>query len=151
MKAGAALLLVAVAAAAARAQSPSPALAEFDRAGRAIAAAGCARPIEEKTTRVGETKDEMRSLDCRSHRIAYYVAAGREQPMALVVVQGRSPALPGGLGPGSTPADVQAVLGAPAERRTHVLVYLPRPRDRIVFEFDDNERVRAVSFSWDVD
>ena len=151
MKAGAALLVLLAAAPAARAQSPSPALAELDRAARAIAAAGCARPIEEKTTRVGETKDEMRSLDCRSHRIAYYVAAGREQPMALVVLAALSPALPGGLGPGSTPADVQAVLGAPAERRTHVLVYLPRPRDRIAFEVDENGRVRAVSFIWDVD
>jgi len=143
-RAAAALLL------AAPAWAQSPALLELDRTARVMAAAGCAHPAEEKSTRVGNTDDEMRSVDCRSHRIAYYRSGGREQPMALVV-QGRGTQLPPALAPGSKPADVMAVLGAPAERREHTLVYLPRPRDRISFEIDDNERVRAVSFSWDTE
>lgn len=133
------------------------ALLELDRAGRAIAAMPCKRPLEQKISQVGATGDEMRALDCGSFRIASYVArntAGeRETPMALVV-QGPGPDLPAGIALGMAAAEVVQRLGPPARRKPSSLGYLLDPArpggDMISFELDD-ERVRAVSWSWRVE
>jgi hypothetical protein len=136
-------------------------LAEIDRAGRAIVAAGCARPVESKTSRVGGGSsgavDEMRAIDCRSFRAATWVerdaAQQRSAPMALVVL-GVEPRLPAGIAVGATPAQVQALLGMPGLHRGHSFGYaLGRaqpPRDTLTFELVDG-RVSAISWNWAVD
>jgi len=151
-------LLLALLAVPAWGQGPMPtALAELDRAGRSIAAARCARPVENKTSQVGGSRDEMQSVDCRTFRVALYVAhqggTVRESPMALVVL-GDGPALPRGLAVGSEPAAVQALLGPPTRQRGDSFSYLLDPSrpagDSITFEVDAG-RVRAISWSWSVD
>jgi len=135
----------------------NPALAELDRAGRAMAAARCARPVESKASRVGGSQDEMQSIDCRSFRVAIYVAhdAGngsgpRESPMALVVL-GHAAGLPAGLAVGVAPTAVQALLGVPSRQRGDSFSYLLDPSrpagDSITFEVEA-DRVRAISWSW---
>jgi hypothetical protein len=138
------------------AQERAP-LLELDRAGRAIAAQPCRRPLEQKVSQVGRTGDEMRALDCGSFRIAIYVvrvAAGeREMPMALVV-QGPGPELPAGIALGMAAPEVVQRLGPPWRQKPSSLSYLLDPArpggDMISFELED-ERVRAVSWSWRVE
>ena len=136
-------------------------LAELDRTGRAIVAAGCAHPAERKTSLVGGAADggvdEMRSIDCRSFRAATWVerraAQERVAPMALVVL-GNEPRLPAGIAVGATPAQVQALLGMPSLHLGHAFGYaLGRahpPRDTLTFELVDG-RVSAISWNWAVD
>jgi hypothetical protein len=132
------------------------ALRELDSAGRAIAAQPCPRPQEQKSSKVGNTGDEMRALDCGSFRIAIYVAqtsdGQRETPMALVVL-GPGPGLPAGTAPGATVAEVLQRLGLPSRQKPSSLSYLLDPArpggDMISFELD-GERVRAVSWNWRV-
>lgn len=135
-------------------------LAELDRAGRAIVAAGCAHPVERKTSRVGGTAgedDEMHSIDCRSFRAATWVerrgAEPRIAPMALVVL-GVEPRLPTGIAVGETPAQVQALLGTPTLHLGRSFGYAlgrGRPaRDTLTFELVEG-RVSAISWNWAVE
>ena len=132
-------------------------LLELDRAGRAIAAQPCKRPLEQKISQVGQTGDEMRAVDCGGYRIASYVtrsAAGeRDTPMALVV-QGPGPELPAGIALGMAAPEVVQRLGPPSSRKPSSLSYRLDPArpggDMISFELEDG-RVRAVSWSWRVE
>ena len=133
------------------------ALLELDRAGRAIAAQPCKRPLEQKNSKVGSTGDEMRAFDCGSHRVASYVArtssGEHEMPMALVVL-GPGLELPGGIAPGMALTEVVQRLGPPSRQKPGSLSYLLDPTrpggDMISFELD-GERVRAVSWNWRVE
>lgn len=150
MKRGAALLALAFTGAAA--QDGGSALAGLDRAGRAIAAAGCARPVEDKTSTVAGG-EQMRALDCGAFRIASVVTPQGERPMALVVLAD-GPALPAGLSIGMDAGPLRTRFGAPAHEGANSLSYRLDPSrpggDSITFELDAG-RLRAVSFNWRVD
>jgi hypothetical protein len=132
-------------------------LLALDRAGRAIAAARCARPQEVKVSQVGSTGDEMHAIDCRTFRLAVYAerigATLREAPMALVV-QAEIAGLPDGLAVGADPAAVLARLGPPTHQRGDSFSYLLDPSrpagDSITFEIEAG-RVRAIAWNWKVD
>jgi len=134
---------------------PAP-LAELDAAGRALAGRGCTRPVESKVS-VAAGGEEMQSIDCRTFRVARVVVreggAAREAPMALVVL-GEVDGLPPGLAVGADAAAVERRLGAPARRAGSSLGYLLDPArpggDSITFEVEAG-RVRAISWSWQVD
>ena len=154
----AAVLLALGLASGATAQALLPTLAELDRLGREIAQQPFPRPIEVKTSllpnpRKPGTPDEMRSTDCRGLRVAHFVsnegAAPRVMPMELVLEQAH-PRLDARLAPGAAEATVREVLGAPTVVRGKALGYRLSGRDTLVFELFEG-RVRAVTWSWDVD
>jgi hypothetical protein len=154
----AALWLLLAAAGAARAQALLPSLAELDRLGREIATQACPRPQEVKSSfvpnpRRPDTRDEMRSTDCRGFRVAHYIANDstppRVLPMELVVEQPLA-RLDARLAPGASEASVRELLGAPATVRGPTLGYALGARDTLLFELFEG-RVRAVTWSWDVD
>jgi hypothetical protein len=100
-----------------------------------------------------DTADEMRSIDCRSHRIALYVSHAveppRELPMELVIDQFH-PRLDARIAVGATAASVRAGLGAPSSTRGGSFGYAIGKRDTLTFEVWSG-RIRAVTWSWDVD
>jgi hypothetical protein len=154
----AALLALLAAAGAAQAQATPAALAELDRLGREIATQACPRPQEVKSSfvpnpRRPDTRDEMRSTDCRGFRVAHYIVGDstppRVLPMELVIEQPHA-RLDARIAPGATEASVRAVLGAPASARGPTLGYALGARDTLLFELFEG-RVRAVTWSWDVD
>jgi hypothetical protein len=161
MKHAALLAMLTAAAGAAQAQATLPTfptLAELDRLGREIATQACPRPQEVKSSfvpnpRRPDTRDEMRSTDCRGFRVAHYIANDstppRVLPMELVVEQPLA-RLDARLAPGASEASVRAVLGAPATVRGPTLGYALGTRDTLLFELFEG-RVRAVTWSWDVD
>lgn len=158
MRRTAAALLVLCGTPGVHAQAPLPTLAELDRLGREIAQQPCPRPVEVKTSllpnpRKPGTPDEMRSTDCRGLRVAHFVsnegAAPRVLPMELVLEQ-PIPRLDPRLAPGASEASVREVLGAPTVVRGKALGYRLAGRDTLVFELFEG-RVRAVTWSWDVD
>lgn len=153
-----AALLVAATSAAAQPLPWPPTLADLDRFGRSVAASRCARPLEQKSSFLPtpgrpDAADEMRSVDCRSWRVATYVSRSggtpREQPMELVFVAADAQ-LDARLGVGADEAAVLAALGPPAARPAGNLRYDLTPRDTLSFELWQG-RVRAVSWSWHVD
>ena len=158
MKRAATLLLAAAGAAAAHGQTPPPTLAALDRLGRTIAEQPCPRPVEVKSSLLANPRnpaapDEMRSTDCRGLRVAHFVSnagpAPRVLPMELVLEQPH-PGLDARLAPGASETAVRELLGAPTLARGRALGYALSPRDTLVFELFEG-RVRAVSWSWDVD
>ncbi len=131
------------------------ALQALDSAGRAIAAAGCTRPREAKTSQVGSSGDEMQAIDCRSFRLAIYKPrGGAAAPMELVVLAADGPALPAlppCCGVGADAAAVQAQLGPPARQHGGSFSYRLGAAgpggDSITFETEGG-LVRAVVWSW---
>ncbi|MFN0186399.1 MAG: hypothetical protein ACKVQR_21510 [Aquabacterium sp.] len=138
---------------------PASALAALDVAGRAIAAAGCPRPLEVRSRYLPDparpqVRDEMVSTDCRGWRVAVYrpgAVAGSDRPLS-VVVEDHHPLLLPPLEVGATEAAVRATLGEPAQRFGANLSYrLPgREADRVTFEIEAGI-VRVISFNWSVD
>lgn len=142
----------------ARAADGELTLAALDRIGRAIVVERCARPTEVKTVQIraetpGAPDDEMESTSCQGLRMAVYrVNATRpahERPMSLVL-EAAHPKLPAALGVGATADGVRASLGAPAAVLGDNLVYALAARDTVTFEVQAG-RVRAVTWTWDVD
>lgn len=140
----------------------SESLAAIDRIGRTIAAEKCERPVEVKQSfvrnpTVADVADEMQSTTCRGWRVAVYRSLSttppRELPMS-VVVEAAHPRLAPAWSVGTTPAQVQAVLGVPFARRGESFGYSldsARPgRDTLDFEVREG-LVRAVTWTWDVD
>jgi hypothetical protein len=154
----AAFLLALAGAAAAWAQAPGPTLAELDRIGREIALQSCPRPQEVKSSflpnqRRRDARDEMRSIDCRGFRVAHYLVGDTDPPRLLpmeLVVEQPHPRLDTRLAPGATEAAVRAALGEPTIVRGPTLGYALGARDTLVFELFGG-RVRAVTWSWDVE
>jgi hypothetical protein len=147
-----------LAASAVQAQAPQPTLAALDRLGREIALQACPRPQEVKSSflpnlRRSDARDEMRSIDCRGFRVAHYLVGDTDPPRLLpmeLVVEQPHPGLDARLAPGATEATVRAALGAPTVVRGPTLGYALGARDTLVFELFGG-RVRAVTWSWDVD
>lgn len=131
-------------------------LAALDRAGRAMAAARCPRPVEVLTRFLNDPlrpaeRDEMSTFDCRELRVTLLKAAGstQEQPVS-VVVQGHHPLLLAPLEVGAATLAVLAALGEPERRFGPHLSYRLHPqreRDRVTFEIESGV-VRAISFAW---
>lgn len=135
-----------------------PPLRALDAAGRALVAARCAHPQEVKTSQVMGTADQMQAIDCRSFRLALYLAyagGGRSHESAMgLVVTARGPALPAGFAVGMAAADVPRLLGPPTVAHAHSLRYLldaSRPTgDSITFEIRAAQ-VQTIAWNWRVD
>ena len=146
------------AAIAATAAEADPTIVSLDRIGRAIVAQKCARPIEVKTVLIraekpGSPDDEMESTACPGLRIAVYrsneTKPPRVRPMSLVLEQAH-PELAAAVTVGAAADGVRATLGAPTVMLGDNLVYALAARDTITFEIQAG-RVRAVTWTWDVD